>query len=138
MRARIRFDAHRWEALDRIEIEVPPTASPKEVMTFFAERRRHYFGTDIGRRAPGSQRLSAKHAELAVFAFAQNDGKPWLEAMLAWNEQRTPEQRKQHLTYSDEKHFARDARHAFENVTGAALGWKSGRGAGKQSGRKYR
>ncbi|MCH8084133.1 MAG: hypothetical protein IH885_07840 [Myxococcales bacterium] len=115
-------------SLDRISVKVPPTTSPKVVMSFFADLRRSYYEVEEDGRVPGIQKLSEKHAELAVFAFEHNDGRPWREALSAWNETHEA----QGWDYSDEKPFARDSRAAYKTVTGRDLGWESGRGPNKR------
>jgi hypothetical protein len=61
-------------------------------------------------------------AAQAVFVAGVNDGRPWREAMRAWNKAHKEK------TYSESRLFARDCRSAYERVTGRQLVWDGPRG----------
>ncbi len=99
----------------RITIEADPTASPREVADLFSKAR----SPERTRSKP----LSKKHAELGVFASAQNDGRTWAEAMTNWNFMHPEEQ------YGDAGRFTRDCRQAYKRIMRTEIRWRRRPGA---------
>lgn len=123
-RTRLTYDSRGQH---RITLELAPHLKPEEVAAIYARARRE---TPFGFPPLGGRKyrpLTEKHLELAAFA-AEEEGS-WQELLDRWNA-RHPEWR-----YQDRRTFARDAKAAFERVTG----WRwegpgGGRGPGKHAG----
>lgn len=90
----------------RIRLDLDPRLSSQEVAKFYASLRQVVF--------PGRDRdMGDKHLELAVFLAEYPTGRTWPELMEVWNREK-----KKEWAYNDFRWFARDARSAWERVTG--------------------
>lgn len=107
-----------FPAKDTIRLEVRLGVSVREVVDIYAEVRRELLGP--GRRDPVV--IQKWRADLAVFAAEHNDGRSWREAMETWNKLH-PERQGNAGYYNNPSTFARDARQAYEKITGARLIW---------------
>lgn len=97
--------------LTSITLQVDPRLSSQEVASIYAKARNEVFK---GHDKP----MTDKHLELAVFlAEKSEDRATWPSLLKVWN-QGHPD-----WFYSDWRHFARDARSAWERIRG--LKWKS-------------
>lgn len=98
-------------ALDRLIMTVDPRLGPREVASLFAWARRRVLG-DVARDRP----LSEKHGELAVFIAGRlGERRTWAELVEEWNRQHP---RWGYYQVGAEVRFARDARTAWERLTG--------------------
>lgn len=88
----------------RITLKVDPRMSADEVREVYAEARSSVFK---GRDRP----MSKKHLELALF-LVKNPRHTWREMASIWNKEK-PE-----WAYSSWQNFARDARSAYQRITG--------------------
>jgi len=105
-----------YAATRRVWLELGPFLKPSEVAELYQKARAEIFGTGRDRV------LTEKHARMGVFATRLNDGQhTWDAVMSEWNEQHPKE------SYRDARIFCRDARAAFERITGAPMKWKGAR-----------
>lgn len=118
-------------AAHRIRLEVSSRLSPKQVAKLYQEARQHFRSEQLfGLPAETPRRaLTAKHAELGVFAAQVNDGRSWGDALAEWNQEHSE------LRYWDLRTFTRDCRQAFERITGEPLAWRGPRGRTARKGR---
>jgi hypothetical protein len=105
------------KASRRIELDIPLSASSEEVAETFMQLRDKMLGNQTKSR----RSLARRTADLAVFAREHSTGHTWEEAMTIWNRQQTEPEGKR---YHDKAQFTRDARTAYERVTGEKLDWK--------------
>lgn len=102
-----------WPALSTITIEARVGVPVRDIAQVYSLARQELLGT--GKRDPAVR--DEKRAALAVFVAENNDGRTWREVMEAWNRE-YPKWR-----YSEVRNFARDARAAYEKITGRRLDW---------------
>ena len=95
-----------------------------DVQIFLKAKRRLL---ELERKRLGSeftygQKSTDTRTRLAMVAAQLNDGRTWDEARLAWNKLYPRE------TFGPDEHFARDAREAYQRISGKRLRWKRKRG----------
>ena len=112
-------------ALDTIQVDVGPSTSRDEVVQIFLKAKRRLLELERERLGSGfgfGQKTTDTRIRLATVAAQCNDGRTWDEARLAWNKLYPRE------TFGPDEHFARDAREAYQRITGKRLRWKRKRG----------
>jgi len=82
-------------ALNRIELQIDPTLSPRQVAEVYRQLRAQVFGRRY-------RAMSEKHVRLALFTLSRPDGEALKSAMTVWNK-RYPKWR-----YRQESNFGRD------------------------------
>ena len=102
-----------WRRARRsISIEVNPATSPADVAAIYRQARNQLMGDESRAR-----QMTEKHAKLGLFAFRFRQGSTWHELQIIWNESHPEE------SYDNLNQFIRDARNAFERITGEPLNW---------------
>jgi len=110
-KARARLHVDSW-GTKRISLEVDARMPPAEVAQSYSQLRQEYSQDMLGVNPSKDRPMSDKHLELGVF-LAKSEGEgAWEELMAAWNREQ-PE-----WAYTDRRNFARDAKSAWERITG--------------------
>ena len=108
--------AFMFPAATRITLRIDPRISARELERQYRKLRGLLPGTR-------DREMSQQKLELGVFVVEANDGsKRWIEVMEAWNGSKLGAAH----SYKDVHRFIRDARRAFEGVTGTRLVWRKG------------
>ncbi len=110
-----------FRAARNVVLNVSPRLSPRDVAGLFTRACAALAGPG-GQTKPRASKLTPLHADLAVFAAENNDGRSWDEARVAWNAD--PARRQ----YASVRLFNRDCRAAYGRVTGDSLDWKGTKG----------
>ena len=110
-----RVTIRRQPRTPRVAIEVDPRVRGDEVLRLYKWAR--------DPEMTKTRSLSEVHAELAVFAAEQNDGREWNRVRTEWN------QTHPRSLYPELRNFIRDCRKAYERITGESLAWRRARGA---------
>jgi hypothetical protein len=108
-----------------IQINIGPTTGRDEVAEILLGSKKRLLALEQERLGSGftfGQKITDTRIRLAMVAAQLNDGRTWDEARLAWNEL-YPQ-----ATFGPDEHFARDAREAYQRITGKHLRWKRRRG----------
>jgi hypothetical protein len=103
------WEKARWA----VNLQVAYWVTPQSVARTYRGLRNELLNGD-----PKPRSLSDSRAVLGVFAFQHRSGHTWKDAMALWN------RRNLGVPYQDVRVFIRDAREAFERITGEALEWK--------------
>ena len=112
-------------ALDRIQIDAGPSTGPQEVVQLFQKSKQRLLELErerLGREFSFGQKTTDTRLRLAMMAAQLNDGRTWDEARLTWNKQYPSNK------FGPDDHFARDAREAYQRISGKRLRWKRKRG----------
>jgi len=102
-----------------VHLVVNVQMEPHRLMAMYAEMRRTGMPPGTRIRSPG-----AAASRLAVFIARHNDGRTWQDALVAWNAEGGRQ-------YTDVRSFSREARKAYQRVTGDELIW--GRSQAKEA-----
>jgi hypothetical protein len=112
-------------ALDMIQINIGPNTGRDEVAQILLRSKKRLVALEqelSGSKFTFGQKITDTRIRLAMVAAQLNDGRTWDEARLEWNE-RYPQE-----TIGPDEHFSRDAREAYQRITGKPFRWKRRRG----------
>ena len=101
-----------FKGLSKIQMEIDPATSPKDVMVKYSEFRQEFIN---GRHRD----LSSKHLNLAIFYAKKNKHQKWMESMYSWNSNYGKKQPS--WKYEVVTNFALHCKRAFEKLVSPNL-----------------